>query len=104
GSRRLERLCRQAREEYDYVVLDTPPLGPVSDCALLARLTDGVLLVVAAHRTSRRVLEDTLNLLDGGQVLGMIFNGDDRPSAKYRHHYRRSAFSLTRRLRSGAQA
>jgi len=91
-SRRLEALLRQARDEYDYVVLDTPPLGPVSDCALLARLIDGVLLVVAAHRTSRKVLEEALNLLDGGQVLGMVFNGDDRPYSKYRRHYRRGYF------------
>src|SRR5262249_60768050 len=73
-SRRLEALLRQAREEYDYVVLDTPPLGPVSDCALLARLTDGVLLVVAAPRTSRRGLGESLDLLGGGEVVGWIVN------------------------------
>src|SRR5262245_2379680 len=92
-SRRLEMLLHEACKEYDYVVLDTPPLGPVSDCALLARLIDGVLLVVAAHRTSGRILEEALNRLDGGQVLGMVFNGDDRPFAKYRRHYHRGYFS-----------
>jgi Mrp family chromosome partitioning ATPase len=46
---RLGTLLQEARDEYDYVLLDTPPLGPVSDCALLARWIDGVLLVVAAH-------------------------------------------------------
>jgi capsular exopolysaccharide synthesis family protein len=88
-SRRLGGLLRQARQEFDYVILDTPPLGPVSDCALLTRWIDGVLLVVAAHRTSRTVLEGALNLLEGGQVLGMVFNGDDRPFSRYRRHYRR---------------
>ena len=76
GSRTL---LQEAREQYDYVLLDTPPLGPVSDCALLARWIDGVLLVVAAHRTSRKLLEGTLNLLEGASVLGIVFNGDDRP-------------------------
>jgi capsular exopolysaccharide synthesis family protein len=56
-SPRLGTLLQEAREQYDYVLLDTPPLGPVSDCALLARWTDGVLLVVAAHRTSRKLLK-----------------------------------------------
>ena len=91
-SRRLEALLHQARQEYDYVVFDTPPLGPVSDCALLARLIDGVLLVVAAHRTTRRVLEEALNLLEGGQVLGLVFNGDDRPFSKYRRYHNRGYF------------
>jgi len=89
-SPRLEALLREARDEYDVVVLDTPPVGAVSDCALLARLVDGVLLVVAAHRTSRRLLEEALNQLDAGHVLGMVFNGDDRLFNKYRRHYRRA--------------
>ena len=91
-SQRLEALLKEAREQYDYVVLDTPPLGPVSDCALLARWIDGVLVVVAAHRTSRKLLEEALNLLDGASVLGIIFNGDDRPFLKYRRHYYRGYF------------
>ena len=81
-SPRLEALLQEAREQYDYVVLDTPPLGPVSDCALLARWVDGVLLVVAAHRTSRKLLEEALNLLEGASVLGIVFNGDDRAFLK----------------------
>jgi capsular exopolysaccharide synthesis family protein len=91
-SPRLETLLNDARQQYDYVILDTPPLGPVSDCALLARWVDGVLVVVAAHRTSRKLLEGALNLLDGAPVLGMIFNGDDRPFLKYRRHYYRGYF------------
>jgi Mrp family chromosome partitioning ATPase len=54
-SPRLGTLLQEAREQYDYVLIDTPPLGPVSDCALLARWIDGVLLVVAANRTSRKL-------------------------------------------------
>ena len=92
-SPRLEALLQEAREDYDYVVIDTPPLGPVSDCALLARWIDGVLLVVAAHRTSRKLLEEALNLLEGASVLGIVFNGDDRPFLRYRRHSYRGYFS-----------
>ena len=56
-----EPLLNEAREQYDYVMVDTPPLGPVSDCALLARRVDGLLLVVAAHKTPRKMLEASLN-------------------------------------------
>jgi capsular exopolysaccharide synthesis family protein len=92
-SPRFEEILFQARDAYDYVILDTPPLGPVSDCALLARWVDGVLVVVSAHRTSRKLLESALSLLDGSQVLGMVFNGDDRPRfGKYRRHYYQDHF------------
>jgi capsular exopolysaccharide synthesis family protein len=95
-SPRFEALLHEAREQYDYVLLDTPPLGPVSDCALLARWTDGVLLVVAAHRTSRKLLEESLNLLEGASVLGIVFNGDDRSFVRYRRYSYRSYFSAAR--------
>jgi len=98
-SPRLRTLLQEAREQYDYVLLDTPPLGPVSDCALLARWIDGVLLVVAAHRTSRKLLEEALNLLEGASVLGIVFNGDDRPFQKYRRHSYRDYFSQAMRAR-----
>jgi Mrp family chromosome partitioning ATPase len=81
-------------------VLDTPPLGPVSDCALLARWVDGVLMVVAAHRTSRKLLEEALNLLQGASVLGIVFNGDDRAFLRYRRHSYRGYFSGARKRHS----
>jgi len=98
-SPRLGTLLQEARDQYDYVLLDTPPLGPVSDCALLARWLDGVLLVVAAHRTSRKHLEEALNLLEGESVLGIVFNGDDRPFLRYRRHSYRDYFSQAMRVR-----
>jgi len=91
-SRRLEEVIREARDQYDFVVLDTPPLGPVSDCALLARYVDGVLLVVSAHLTPRKQLETALNQLDANAVLGIVFNRDDRPVFGYRHSYYRGYF------------
>jgi capsular exopolysaccharide synthesis family protein len=98
-SPRLGTLLQEAREQYDYVLLDTPPLGPVSDCALLARWIDGVLLVVAANRTSRKLLEGTLNLLEGVSVLGIVFNGDVRRFLRYRRHSYRAYFSQALRAR-----
>ena len=83
-SPRFEQLLREAREQYDYVVLDTPPLVPVFDAALLSRLVDGVILVVAADKTPRKLLEAALNLLDPAKVLGIVFNGDTGRSSVIR--------------------
>ena len=48
GSRRLSELLARAREEFDYVLIDAPPVGPVTDPAILATQGDGVLLVLDA--------------------------------------------------------
>lgn len=89
-SERLPQLLNDVRQRYDYVVIDTPPLVPVVDSALLARAVDGVLLVVSANRTPRKLLEEALNQLDSAKVLGIVFNKDDRPLyGYYDTHYRR---------------
>ncbi len=88
-SQRLPWLLNQARERYEYVVLDTPPIVPVVDSALLARVVDGVLVVVSANKTPRKLLEEALNELDPAKVVGIIFNNDERPLYGYETSYRR---------------
>ena len=76
-SPRLEALLDEARQRYDFIVLDTPPFVPVPDCRLIAKCVDGFLVVVAAHRTPRGALAETLDLIDPGKVMGLVFNGND---------------------------
>ena len=89
-SARFEQLLNDARAAYDFVVLDTPPLMPVCDAAVMSRLVDGLLVVVAAHETTRKQLGDALSLLDESKTLGLVFNGDtsisrvEVPDAYYR--------------------
>jgi len=77
-SPRLGALLREAREQYDYVVVDTAPLAPVPDSRLIADRVDGFVMVVSAHRTPRKFLEDALNLMEPHQIIGIVFNRDDR--------------------------
>jgi capsular exopolysaccharide synthesis family protein len=86
-SPRVAQLLDQARYAYDYVVLDTPPVLLVPDCMLMAGQVDGFLLVVAAHRTPRKMLADTLNALVPEKVLGLVLNRDDRPLSGYYKQY-----------------
>jgi Mrp family chromosome partitioning ATPase len=86
-SPRLAELLHEARERYDYVVLDTPPLAPVPDSRVIAGHVDGVLMVVSAHKTPRKLLEDTLSILDPTKVIGIVFNNDDRPLSGYYGYY-----------------
>lgn len=84
---RLGELLEEARQRYDYVVLDTPPVVPVPDCRVITRWVDGVLIVVAAHTTSRKLVEETLELIDPDKVIGLVFNKDDRPASEYGGYY-----------------
>jgi capsular exopolysaccharide synthesis family protein len=91
-SSRLGKLLDEARQQYDYIVLDTPPLAPVQDCRVIARWVDGFVLVVAALRTPRRLIEEALTTLDRTKILGLVFNAEDRStwshySAYYQGYY-----------------
>ncbi|HKC56117.1 MAG TPA: CpsD/CapB family tyrosine-protein kinase [Vicinamibacterales bacterium] len=91
-SPRLDAVLAEARQRYDYVVLDTPPLLPVFDSALLANAVDGVLMVVAASQTPRKLLGEALNMLDPGKVLGIVFNRDSKPMFGYYDAYYKDYF------------
>jgi capsular exopolysaccharide synthesis family protein len=73
-SSRLAELLDEAKRHYHYVVLDTPPLVPVADCRLIERLADRLIVVVAAARTPRKLLEEALRLLSADKLLGFVFN------------------------------
>lgn len=91
-SPRLEWIIQQARSSFDFVVVDTPPLVPVSDAVLISRSVDGMLVVVSANETPRKLLEESLNLLDASKVLGIVFNGDSSPLYGYYDAYYRKRF------------
>jgi len=92
-SPRLEELMEEARRQYDYVVVDTPPLTVVQDCRIMGQWVDGFLLVVAAHRTPRRLIEEALTTLDPTKVLGLVFNGADPSRSGYYSGYYRGDYS-----------
>lgn len=87
SSPRLDGLLTEMRERYDYVLVDTPPIVPVADGRVLSRAADGVLMVVRAHQTPRKLVMKALRLLDGGTVLGLVLNGHDRLMPQYEKYY-----------------
>jgi polysaccharide biosynthesis transport protein len=75
-SKRLVELIDRLRREFELIVLDTPPLLPVSDARLFGRASDGVLLVVRVNQTTRQDALRARNVLmsDKVPILGTIFN------------------------------
>ena len=86
-STRFDELLATASRQYDYVILDAPPVVPVSDCRVIAKRVDGLLMVVAAHRTPRGMLEEALDLLGPDKLMGIIFNGCDLMPRRYYGYY-----------------
>ena len=97
-SDRFATILEEARGLYDYVILDTPPLAPVFDAAVLARAVDGVIVVVAADRTPRRLLAVALDLLDPSKVIGIVFNHDQSPLFGYHQSAYRPYFTSRERI------
>ena len=79
-----------AGKEYDYVIVDTPPVMAADDATCLAPRVDGVLFVIRAEATSARVARASLDLLHQrkANVLGLVLNSV-RPSASDYHYYGR---------------
>jgi capsular exopolysaccharide synthesis family protein len=82
-SPRMGEVLAEARRQYDYIIVDTPPLIPLPDCRLLGKWVDGFFVVVAAHKTSRKLVEEALQVVDASLMLGLVFNRDDRPMTRY---------------------
>lgn len=76
GRRRLADLITWAREEYDRIIIDSPPLGPVGDALILANRADSVVLVCRIGNTRKRLLKFALNRLQelDANLLGCIAN------------------------------
>ncbi len=90
GSGRMRALKTQLESQADVIILDSPPCLPVTDTAILARLVDGVILVVDSSRTRRESAlraKDTVEQV-GGRIVGVVLNRiTPRGSGSYRYYY-----------------
>ncbi len=90
SSKRMEELLQAARESFDYVIVDTPPLGMVVDAAVIAQYCDGAMILISSGEVSYRAAQDVEHKLrnTGCPVLGVILNKVDRKkNGKYYGRY-----------------
>jgi len=83
GSPAMAGLLDRLTASYDMVLLDSPPLLPVTDAAVLAKMAGGALVVVGADRIHRPQLVESLGSLQtaGAHILGIVLNKTDRREA-----------------------
>jgi capsular exopolysaccharide synthesis family protein len=87
NSPRLGLLLEEARQRYDFVILDTAPVVLLPDCQLISKWVDGFMMVVAADRTPKKMLEEAFNLMDPKKIMGLVFNGYNPISDNYYKGY-----------------
>ena len=81
-------------EEYDHVIVDSPPVISVTDAVMLSVQTDAVLLIIRSGQTTAAHVRRTRNLLQSvkANVLGVVVNAADLASPDYYYYYYRSKY------------
>jgi capsular exopolysaccharide synthesis family protein len=89
SSMAMERFFREAQEQFDMIVFDTPPLLAVTDAQILANKCDGTILVVASGKTDKDQLVKARDLLDSVQskLLGAVLNNKEMKNTNYYYYY-----------------
>lgn len=93
ASKDMSELLDELDKRYDLILIDSPPTVLLADAKILSRYTDGVVILVREHTTSRMLVREAVQGLEqvGGRVLGVIVNivdlGNRRTSYKYSNTY-----------------
>ncbi|MBE9166954.1 polysaccharide biosynthesis tyrosine autokinase [Pleurocapsales cyanobacterium LEGE 06147] len=89
NSEKMRQLVQQWREAYDYVLVDTPPIGVMADAKTLANLVDTMVFVTGIGRTNRRAIANSLDILRDSQcnIAGFVANLVDRDFDYYAYSY-----------------
>lgn len=77
ASSKWEELIKCARESFDLVIVDSPPVLNLADVELISSFCDGIIFVVRAHQTAREVLRKSVAQLDQKKIVGVVFNASE---------------------------
>lgn len=89
SSVRMEKMLAILKKVYDYVIIDLPPIGEVSDAMTVANMTDGMLLVVRQNYCETIALSEAVRQFEfvDTRILGIIFNCTSEHTGKYNKRY-----------------
>ena len=94
-SDRMRRVLTEGRNSFDWVIVDTPPVGLLPDGHLLTSMGDGALLVVKAGETGYKLVQRAIEAIGRDRVLGVVLNkAHVRAAGGYYYRYHDLAYTL----------
>ena len=89
GSKAMSEFLEEMKKHFDYIIMDTPPIGAVTDSQVLSTKVDGTILVVKAGQTKKDVVMNSVNAIKkvNGNLIGTVLNGVEQSKNKYYYYY-----------------
>ena len=84
---KFRSLLRELREQFDLVILDTPPILPVPDAVTISEQVDAFILLFRFSHTPHQLFRQAIDELGERKIVGVVLNGEEKKSDKYYHKY-----------------
>ena len=89
SSKRMEFIMDYLKKEFDFIIIDTPPVMPATDAVIMAARTDGTLLVMQSGHTERKIIKDVIDQYKAASlpIIGTVLNLVDMKKEGYYRYY-----------------
>jgi exopolysaccharide/PEP-CTERM locus tyrosine autokinase len=91
SSHRMEEFIQEVRNRYDdrFIIIDSPPSQIAAEVTTLAKYVDGIVFVIMASSTSRKLIQNSIYKLGKEKILGVVLNGYNQSHKSYKKYYNR---------------
>jgi capsular exopolysaccharide synthesis family protein len=93
SSQKFEQMLKAAAENFDWIIIDSPPVLSLSDTMLMSPVCDTVVIIVRANSTPSKLVLDTVNQIGRDRICGIVLNRQKQIQTSryyYRYYYRSS--------------
>jgi len=98
-SSRMQYVLDEAREKFDWVIVDTPPVGLMPDAHLLAAMVDGAVLIVGAGMSPHRTVAKAAEVIGRDRILGVVLNRVQNTDTSHDGYYYNSYYGSSTNLK-----
>jgi len=90
GSERSGQILNELKKQFDFVIIDTPPILPVTDALVISRYADAIIFIVNSRDSRSRDIKESLDRIKSvsSRVDGFVLNSTELPTSRYRYGYR----------------
>jgi polysaccharide chain length determinant protein (PEP-CTERM system associated) len=88
SSRKMRDLLGTLKDQYDLILIDAPPVLPLSDMNIFEEVVDGIIMIVRAEKTSKNALIKSINVLETDKVIGVVLNDVHKNLSQYVYKYK----------------